>query len=110
MTKKEFYILCRSAGKDTVIRVSGEIISNCDKRLGIHKAEHPDKLRKWDYVLTDIDSGLRIRCFARKCEAIAFANGPDITVLLNSVREKEWYKEGIVRFERLKETKKNEEC
>lgn len=102
MRKKEFYILCRAAGERTAIKVSGEIICIGDKKLGIHRAEHPDKLRKWDYVLTDIDTGLRIRCFARKCKAMAFANGPDIHVMFTRVREEEWYKDAQALIEALK--------
>ena len=102
MLKKEFYILVRVAGERTVMKVSGEIISIGDKQLGIHRAEHPDKLRKWDYVLTDIDTGLRIRCFARKCEAMAFANGPDIPILFTRVQEDKWYKDAQALIEALK--------
>ena len=109
MNKKEFYILVMNDGEKSAITVSGEIIVIHNKQLGIHRAEHTGgKARKWDYVLTDIDSGLRIRNFARKNEAVAYVNGQDIELIFLKMQGSKWYKESKELLKSLKEKANND--
>lgn len=103
MSKKKFHIRVPVGGVHLVEKVSGEIVSYGDIQLGIHRTEHRGYRRKWDYVLTDIATGLLIKSFSRKRDAMASINDPVTQEFLDKAYKQEWHKRAVIEMTKFKE-------